>query len=148
MSNARARSSDLTSPAFFCARSGRRLPSELAELSPESCRSRRAKSGRYWGGADTGMCMGEGNVSELVALCLHNARPGQVSMASRQEALRGFLSKRVAERLLNKICENAEFSEARSDHNCTSCLQAPSSLYSYENQESASLEGSLPHLWC
>jgi len=29
----------------------------------------------YWGGADTVMCMGEANVSELVALCLNNARP-------------------------------------------------------------------------
>jgi len=31
----------------------------------------------YWGGADTVMCMGEANVSELVALCLENGRPAK-----------------------------------------------------------------------
>jgi len=31
----------------------------------------------YWGGADTVMCMGEANVSELVGLCLNNARPAK-----------------------------------------------------------------------
>jgi len=31
----------------------------------------------YWGGADTVMCMGEANVSELVALCLDNGRPAK-----------------------------------------------------------------------
>jgi hypothetical protein len=40
-------------------------------------RSRRAKWRRYWGGADAVMCMGEANVSELVALCLNNARPAK-----------------------------------------------------------------------
>jgi len=28
----------------------------------------------YWGGADTVMCVGEADVSELVALCLDNGR--------------------------------------------------------------------------
>src|SRR6266446_2006688 len=31
----------------------------------------------YWGGADTVMCVGEANVSELVALCLHHGRPAK-----------------------------------------------------------------------
>ena len=29
----------------------------------------------YWGGADTVMCVGEANVSDLVALCLNHGRP-------------------------------------------------------------------------
>ena len=29
----------------------------------------------YWGAADTVMCVGEANVSDLVALCLHHSRP-------------------------------------------------------------------------
>jgi predicted GH43/DUF377 family glycosyl hydrolase len=28
----------------------------------------------YWGGADTVMCVGEANVSDLVALCLEHGR--------------------------------------------------------------------------
>jgi predicted GH43/DUF377 family glycosyl hydrolase len=28
----------------------------------------------YWGGADTVMCVGEPNVSDLVALCQHHSR--------------------------------------------------------------------------
>jgi beta-1,4-mannooligosaccharide phosphorylase len=31
----------------------------------------------YWGGADTVMCVGEANVSDLVALCLHHGRPAK-----------------------------------------------------------------------
>src|SRR6059036_1502413 len=31
----------------------------------------------YWGGADTVMCVGEANVSDLVALCLHQGRPAK-----------------------------------------------------------------------
>ena len=31
----------------------------------------------YWGGADTVMCVGEANVSELVALCLDQGRPAK-----------------------------------------------------------------------
>ena len=31
----------------------------------------------YWGGADTVMCVGEANLSDLVALCLGSARPAQ-----------------------------------------------------------------------
>ena len=31
----------------------------------------------YWGGADTVMCVGEANVSDLVALCLDHARPAK-----------------------------------------------------------------------
>ena len=29
----------------------------------------------YWGGADTVMCVGEANISDLVALCLDHSRP-------------------------------------------------------------------------
>jgi len=29
----------------------------------------------YWGGADTVMCAGEANISDLVELCLNHARP-------------------------------------------------------------------------
>jgi predicted GH43/DUF377 family glycosyl hydrolase len=31
----------------------------------------------YWGGADTVMCAGEADVSDLVDLCLHNSRPAK-----------------------------------------------------------------------
>jgi len=31
----------------------------------------------YWGGADTVMCVGEANISELVALCLDHSRPAK-----------------------------------------------------------------------
>jgi len=31
----------------------------------------------YWGGADTVMCVGEANVSDLVALCLDHSRPAK-----------------------------------------------------------------------
>jgi len=31
----------------------------------------------YWGGADTVMCVGEADVSELVALCLDHGRPAK-----------------------------------------------------------------------
>ena len=31
----------------------------------------------YWGGADTVMCVGEANVTDLVALCLDHARPAK-----------------------------------------------------------------------
>jgi beta-1,2-mannobiose phosphorylase / 1,2-beta-oligomannan phosphorylase len=31
----------------------------------------------YWGGADTVMCVGEANISDLVALCLDHARPAK-----------------------------------------------------------------------
>jgi len=31
----------------------------------------------YWGGADTVMCVGEANVSDLVALCLDHGRPAK-----------------------------------------------------------------------
>jgi predicted GH43/DUF377 family glycosyl hydrolase len=31
----------------------------------------------YLGGADTVMCVGEANVSDLVALCLHHGRPAK-----------------------------------------------------------------------
>src|ERR1035438_758975 len=31
----------------------------------------------YWGGADTVMCVGEANISDLVALCLHHGRPAK-----------------------------------------------------------------------
>jgi predicted GH43/DUF377 family glycosyl hydrolase len=31
----------------------------------------------YWGGADTVMCVGEANVSDLVALCLDYGRPAK-----------------------------------------------------------------------
>ena len=38
----------------------------------------------YWGGADTVMCVGEANVSDLVVLCLHHGRRAKVSMALRR----------------------------------------------------------------
>ena len=31
----------------------------------------------YWGAADTVMCVGESNLSDLVSMCLHDARPGK-----------------------------------------------------------------------
>lgn len=31
----------------------------------------------YWGGADTVMCVGEANLSDLVSMCLDNARPAK-----------------------------------------------------------------------
>ena len=31
----------------------------------------------YWGGADTVMCVGEANISDLVALCLNHGRPAK-----------------------------------------------------------------------
>ena len=31
----------------------------------------------YWGGADTVMCVGEANISDLVALCLEHGRPAK-----------------------------------------------------------------------
>ena len=31
----------------------------------------------YWGGADTVMCVGEANLSDLVALCLEHGRPAK-----------------------------------------------------------------------
>jgi predicted GH43/DUF377 family glycosyl hydrolase len=31
----------------------------------------------YWGGADTVMCVGEANVSDLVALCMDHPRPSK-----------------------------------------------------------------------
>jgi len=31
----------------------------------------------YWGGADTVMCVGEANISDLVMLCLNHARPAK-----------------------------------------------------------------------
>jgi hypothetical protein len=31
----------------------------------------------YWGGADTVMCVGEANISDLVALCLDRGRPAK-----------------------------------------------------------------------
>ncbi len=31
----------------------------------------------YWGGADTVMCMGEADVSDLVDLCLDHSRPAK-----------------------------------------------------------------------
>ena len=31
----------------------------------------------YWGGADTVMCVGEANVSDLIALCLDHGRPAK-----------------------------------------------------------------------
>ncbi len=48
----------------------------------------------------------------------------------------GVLFKRVAKGLLNKIRENGAFQE-----------HALINIAHHENQESTSLEGSLPHLW-
>ena len=31
----------------------------------------------YWGGADTVMCVGEANISDLVDLCLEHSRPAK-----------------------------------------------------------------------
>jgi len=31
----------------------------------------------YWGGADTVMCAGEANISDLVTLCLEHGRPAK-----------------------------------------------------------------------
>jgi glycosyl hydrolase family 130 (putative beta-1,4-mannooligosaccharide phosphorylase) len=61
----------------------------------------------YWGGADTVMCMGEANVSELVALCLDNGRPAKslnilfVSTAHHVIALAG--ASRSASKHMNKF---------------------------------------------
>jgi hypothetical protein len=35
----------------------------------------------YWGGADTVMCVGEADVSDLVALCLDHSRPAIYSIS-------------------------------------------------------------------
>ena len=59
---------------------GRRVGSNWFVLPPGTCGAVPEPNGivkLYWGGADTVMCVGESNISELVALCLENGRPAK-----------------------------------------------------------------------
>ncbi len=92
MSNARARFSGLTSPASFCARSDRRLPSELTKLSPESCRSQRDKEAAS-GWSRHGHAYGRSKRLRTGCALPQQCQAGQVSVAHVRKLSEGFYLK-------------------------------------------------------